>query len=424
MLSGCRHTGGAYYKTSSWQFYNPFSSKSKNKDIDDVALVQQFEEPSYNLPKSDVTTPRDGYSNNPPRETRVTASNTARDPMNDLHNAGLARNTGSPGSSGTSSAQSKPDAIFAQNGASGATTNLPSYGTTTPIDPGLNGTNMNQIAQQQSAQPAFGASMSPGQSVMNQQPGFPAYQADPNAGMIAGLTNQPMVNSSTLSYGQPDYSQPGQQFVIPGQPTFQDQIPYPGQSTNMMVQSANQPQTSFVGTGDPMYGGFSNSAVPMSSNSTQMVASTQGLGYTGQPFGAAAPVGTNTQTPGFPSQTTMPQEAMSQNAAAPNTVPSGAGYSQHPVMGPTGQVTSDPGYGFTNPATQGMPNPSATGTPVFPTTDPNSYGTVQPWPQTTPAQTYPSQPSAAQPTTNNGYQTTGFNYFGPTPGYDYSPGGY
>ena len=382
MLSGCRVTGPAY-KMSSWQFFNPFTSKSKakEKDYDDFALAQQFSEPS-NLPKQDVMAPREGYSNNPRETNRVAAAGSNRtantnpsDRLTDLHNAGLERNS-NPAVSPGIVASTQPiatDAAFSQSGSAGMPAN---YGTTTPIESGFGGTNMNQMASQQpqNGTPGFNPYVPPAQPPMSQTPGFPTYSGDPNAGMFAAAApvNQPQAVPGTpfdqSGFGQPGMGQPGQQYATPAQP-------------NMMVQNPNQPQASAMGTGDPLYGGFANPAMPASTTSPQMVASTQGSGYVGQDFGAGNP-GFSNPAAGVPAQGTMQQGTVPNNTAMPN-----------------GQW-ADPGFG-----TNGYNNPA-----------------VQPSPQATPAtQNVTNQPFPVQQPANTGYQN-GFNYFGPTTGDAYRPG--
>ncbi|MCL2624029.1 MAG: hypothetical protein FWD31_10225, partial [Planctomycetaceae bacterium] len=193
------------------------------------------------------------------------------------------------------------------------------------------------------------------------------------------------------------------------------------------VQNADPSQASVAGAGVPVNNGIANPSMSASPASPQVVASTQGSGYTGQGIVAADPMfpgamagtlpqgtmpqgtmpqgtmpqgtlpqgtlpqGTMTQgtmTQGTMPQGTMPQSAVPSNTTIPNAVPP-TGFGHQPGMVPHGQVV-DPGFGgngFNNPA-------------------------MQPAPQPTPTQ----QPA------NAGFQS-GFNYFGPVSNEDYRPGG-
>ena len=404
LLSGCRHTGGSYYKTSSWQFYNPFSSKSKNKEFDEFALAQQIDEPS-GLPKQDVVAPRDGYLINSRENSRAVANstnrtgrNTTSDPTNDLHLAGLERSSGTAGHSGNiSSAQPvAADPMFAQNSSLAGPANPVNYGTTTPIEQGFGGTNMNPMAAQQpqNGVPTYGPYIPPAQPSTTQFPDYPGFSApasDPNAGMFAGYPAHPSQGMPGPAFGQPASGQPGQPYVIPGQPFPQDSTFHPGQ-TGMMVQNADPSQASVAGAGVPVNNGITNPSMSASPASPQVVASTQGSGYTGQGIVAADPMFPGAMAGTLPQgnlpQGTMTQSAVPSNTTIPNAVPP-TGFGHQPGMVPHGQVV-DPGFGgngFNNPA-------------------------MQPAPQPTPTQ----QPA------NAGFQS-GFNYFGPVSNEDYRPGG-
>ncbi|MCL2117340.1 MAG: hypothetical protein FWH27_02820 [Planctomycetaceae bacterium] len=373
-----------------------------------MALAHQFDEPSY-LPKQDVAPPQDGYSVTSKEPNKFAAGNTNRttgksnssDQLNDMHIAGLERNSSATGSSnGIPSTQPKAaDPMFAQTtNPPGMPSNPPPYGTTTPIEPGFADTNTSQTAQMATAQPlqtgnsAFGAYSSQEQLSMTQQSGYPPYQPDPNAGMFANNSmGQSPVNPGYDQPGQ-QFVTPGQQFVTPGQALPQDQTFFPGQP-NMMVQIVDQPQTSLAGTGDP-FSGFPNPATVASPASPQMVASAQGMGY-GQGFGSTDPAMNAIPAAGPPTQTAPVQTATS------NAVPAN-GYGQQPVM---------------------TPNPVAAGTSGYPMADP-ALGATQQLPQAIPMQqtTYQGQPYATQSSANNAYQN-GFNYFGPTNDDFYRPGG-
>ncbi len=410
MLSGCRFTGGPYYKTSSWEFFNPFSSKPKD-DYDDSALAQKISEPG-NLPKADVTAPRDGYLMNAP-ETKIASRPADRrgrdsDPLNDLHNAGLASSSTPGGSSNVPSAKPQPaDGMFANNANPGSTNQIPQYGTTSPIDPGFGSIGANPTAanQPQNAGTPFNPNM-PGAQPQT----YPADMTGGN-GMYAGLNGgQTPMNSGTTIYGASGQPIPANQ---PGQ------VPFAGQPNGMTAQNTGNPQFSFAAANDPMPGG---NPAAMSGTPTS-VASTQGMGYGGQGTGMNA-------TTGYPTQSGMTQGAAPQGTMMPpqNTAVPGNAYGQPPQTSmPNGQATPDMGYGMTgygNAPNSGMPNPAATGTNAFPTADPNFGAMQQPtsqMPQQQPTQ-YPGlNTSGAQPAANGGYQS-GFNSFAPTNDDVYRPG--
>ena len=400
LLSGCRFTGGPFYRTSSYQFFNPFSSKSKG--YDESALVGKFDDP-YGLPNQDVTTPAGGYLKNPPRETprdTMSAANTAKrnssDPLSDLHKAGLERNYEATSPTGIASSQSKPaDSMFAQTG-SASTSNQPLYGTTTPIAPGVNGADNGQAGPLTAQQSAV-------QQPLNANTPYPA-------------------NSSTPMYGQSGFDQYNPQLVA-GQSNLQNQAMIPGQPGNMMVATPGSTQSQYLNNTDPMFGNNSNAAMPGTTTSPQMVAMNQGV-YSGQPFGFADPGSNNQIQGGYPAQSATPQGtgAGPQNTAMPGMTNPNANYGQQQFSMPNGQATSDPGFGPS--ATPGMNNPSATGTSpyLYPTFD-QQQATTQTSPQGTQTQPYPGlNNTATQQPVNSGYQD-GFSYFGPpADSNEYRPG--
>ena len=423
MLSGCR-LSGPIYKTSSWQFYNPFSSKSKDKDHTDLAFANEFDSPaSFSLPKQEVAPPPGGYSTQP-RDTRVatsisTSRRGASDPMNDLYHAENGRNTGPSGAGGVASSGPKPeDRMVAQTGISSgtpigvysgangmpssATSSPPLYGTTTLIEPGFSANGGGQLA-----------------------------------------TQQPLTNGTTLynqpGFGQqpgPGYAQTAQQFAA-GQTIPQNPSSYLGQPNDMMPSTSGTPLYQNSNTIDPAFNNFAQSSAPTSNippfTSTQ-VASNHGTGYGGgQPIGYSDPMFYN-QTQGSSAQNASSQGTMTQNttipatampnSATPNTVQPSNGYPQPQMSIPNGQGATDSGYGmygYSDPANSGMSNPAATGTATYPMYDPNQ-STTPTSPQSNPMPAYNGQSFATQPPANNGYQS-GFNYYGTSSDVnDYRPG--
>ena len=396
MLSGCKFTGGPVYKTSSYQFYNPFSSKSKDyKDYDDSALVGKFDDPyGHSLPKQDVAPPPGGYLKDTAQETRMATANnrgrTSADSINELRNAELARNSNAAGSTGMASSKPKPDSMLSPTGNMTAAnqTQAGPYGTTTPIDPG------------------FGAGSG---QFPAQQPQFANTQYSANSGMAVN--------------GQPSFD-PYNQQIAAGQINPQNQAGFPGQPDNMTASTAGNSQYPYLNTpDDPMFGVNPNAGIPAGSPvAPQMVAMNQGTGYGG--YNNAPMFNSPTQS-GSPTQSATPQGVgtMPQNAAMPGVNPN-AGYGPQSMPNGSmsnGQGTNDPGFGtsgFGNPANSGMGNPSATGTTGYPAFAP-SQTTMQSTPQGT--QTYPGYGTPPQQPANNGYQN-GFSYFGPTDNNDYRPG--
>ena len=413
MLSGCQFTGGPFYKTSSYNFYNPFSSKHK----DDKTYTGNFNDPyGHGLPKQEVAPPPGGYLNDTSRETRTAANSRGRsgsDPINDLHHAGLAQNSSATSSSSIGIASSSPrpaEAMLVQTGnlnASNPTQPFGDYGTKTPIDSGFGATNGGLLTAQQSATP-----QSP-----NPNASFPANSGMPSQG-------QPGMD--------PDLGRPW----VAGQTNPQNPMPnptgFPGQQSNMTAATAGNSQSPYLNMPtDPVYGG-NNAGTLGAPVSSPMVASTQGMGYGGQYHDAPF----NNPTQGYPAQpatfqgtVTMPQNAVTPNQAMPGADPN-AHFGQQPMPmqnGPmsNGQTIDGPGYGamsgFGDPANSGMTNPAATGASAFPAFD-ASQATMPAYPQGTPTQTYPGQPNSPQQPANNGYQS-GFNVFSsPTDSNDYRPG--
>ena len=416
MLSGCRFTGGPVYKTSSYHFYNPFASK--HKDYDDLAMAGTYDD-HYGLPKQEVATPVGGYLNDSARETRTATNNRGRsgsDPMNDLHHAGLAQNSGTAGSTGIATSKPKPaDSMFPPAGtltASNQTQQFSEYGTTTPIDPGFGGTNSGQSPAQQSP-----AQQSLAQQSLNPNPSFPA-------------------NSGMPSNGQPGFDPFGRQMIAgqsspqsPMQSPMQSQAGFPGQPGNMTDSFSGHSQHPYLNVAaDPVFGGHPNAGTPGTPVSPQMVAMN---GYGGQPVNHHDAAFSNPMQ-GHPAQPVVfpGTGALSpQNAAMPGVDPN-ANFGQQAMLMPNGPMPNgpmihDPGYGamtgYGDPANSGMTNPAATGATAFPAFDP-SQATMQTFPQGTPMQTYPGQPNTAQQPVNNGYQY-GFNVFGsPADGNEYRPG--
>jgi len=413
LLSGCRSTGGPFYKVSSYEFYNPFASKQKK--YDDSALVGKIDDSyGHSLQKQEIATPPGGYLKDPAQENKVAVANnrsrTSTDSINELRNAEFARNSNTAGSVGIASTKPKPDSMLPPTGNMTATnqTQQPgTYGTTTPINPGFGAGNGQLTAQQSTAQQP----LNPGTS----------YSTNPN----------------TPPYGQPGFDPFGQQMVA-GQTNPQNQVQnqagFPGQQGNMTAATQGNSQYPYLNNADSMSSSNNNAAMP----GANMVAMNQGTVYSGgQHFGLNNDAATfNNQFPvSYSAQPATPQGigAIPQNAAMPNnsTMPGNpnAGYGQQPMamsngQMPNGQGTSDPGFGmsgFGNPVNSGMSNPSATGATAFPPYDPSQV-TMQPAVAVSPgAQTYPGFSTTQQPA-NGGYQN-GFNYFGPpADSNEYRPG--
>ena len=366
MLSGCRFNGPPY-RPSSWEFYSmsskeyhaPFGPKDSS-DYDDSALAKQFNDP-YDLPKTNVNTPPDGYLNNKSKEIRLSANESDQKVnSNSLFdsNSALARNSDSTGSSVATAKPQAAGSLFDQTGTpsvAASTAQAHQYGTVSPIDQGFATTGTMGAM----------ASNSPANPTVNPQVG---------------------TYSAAAQYAGPAAGQPGQQ---------------PMQGMAGTMQASN-----------PTY----NNSGPQMVASTQGTGYGQGMDYMSTPMATPPGMGTGAVTGGYPAQAAPVQGMPAQGSYVPAD-PTMQGYpaGQQPVQTQPGGVYYPNGQSV-QPGQSGLSNPSA----VYPTTDSTSaYPSSTLFPQSPVIQQ--QQPVQQQPV--NGTYQGGFNSFAPTGDDGYRPGG-
>ena len=347
--TGCRVTGPPY-KTSSWHFYNPFSSKSKLDGEDELAKKIDDMPPSYasTLPKAEVSTPHDGYSSNDrssiagnskSSSTKIAKSDIKydskinSDPHGDLQQTPKLANSTSYGTTSPVNGiapVTSPGANYVASNAQG----LPQYNanTTAPYTvPQQHTASQQVLGNTATATASYGYSPTGADQNQFAQNQFPST-ASQNSGMgrqtgdSIGSTNGAMPDPNMMMAGIP--AAPQNNNVFPAQNGVTSENKPVQQPANAMPQTVAQ-QNSVPGNyqaagnypvgmqpTDSMGVGSMGAGSPVNSGMAPSIASNMGNPYSGAPMA-------NVSAPQMPTQGLSPNATPYNNTYTGNAaVPS------------------------------------------------------------------------------------------------------